>query len=269
VANWRGLVDYGLLIRYIIGMQSLFCELLRNTPAVLGVQKLEFRWPGLSPRGGQFFMLRPERTSRFLGRPISVAGWDSSSVAFLVAVRGRGTAELAALQPGEKAELIGPLGNTWRDMYPIHQNIALVGGGIGIAPLLAFATELIPQTFDFYAGFKTGSFGLEGLKARSLILASDDGSVGICGRIPDVLESVLESAKYRGVYACGPHIMLKTVANACKEYAIPCFVSLERRMACGVGACLGCTVKTVRGNRRCCADGPIFKAEEVIFDVWH
>jgi NAD(P)H-flavin reductase len=214
-------------------------------------------------------MIRPERSSLFLGRPISVAGWhfgDSnaalSSVRFLIAKRGKGTEELAGLKPGEQVELTGPLGNAWGAMLIPEGPIALVGGGIGIAPLTAFAEELGDSDYDLYAGFKSASFGLEGLRPRSLIIASEAGGSGSRGLILDFLEP----AKYRTVYACGPEPMLKAVAASCKAVGVPCLVSMERHMACGVGACLGCAIKTIRGNRRCCADGPIFMAEELIFD---
>ena len=243
--------------------QCLPGELLNNTSITETIVRLEFRWAGPIPRAGQFFMIRPERTSVFLGRPISVAGWNASlSVHFLIAKRGRGTEELTGLKPGEQAELTGPLGNAWGDMLSDEGPIALLGGGIGIAPLTAFAGELRDRAYDFYAGFKSASFGLEGLHPRSLIIASEDGSVGKQGLIPDFLEP----AQYRAVYVCGPEPMLKAAAGSCKKAGISCFISMERSMACGVGACLGCTIKTIQGKRRCCADGPIFNAEELIFD---
>jgi NAD(P)H-flavin reductase len=199
----------------------------------------------------------------FLGRPFSVFGREDGLVRFLIAARGRGTADLADLRAGEAAELTGPLGNGWgevvgRDGGPL----ALIGGGVGIAPLAAFAAELGPGAYDFYAGFKSAPFGLEGVSPRSMIIASETGTGGQRGRIPGFLDPV----KYRAVYACGPEAMLKTVAASCKAAGVPCIVSLERAMACGTGACLGCTVKTAGGNRRCCADGPVFRAEELIFD---
>jgi NAD(P)H-flavin reductase len=151
--------------------------------------------------------------------------------------------------------------------------IALVGGGIGIAPLIALVSELPDEPFDFYAGFKTMSakrnnheydwlLGPALSSAGELILATEDGARGKKGRIPDFLDP----GKYRAVCACGPEPMLKAVAAKCKAAGTPCFISMERRMACGVGACLGCTVATVKGNRCCCADGPVFNAEEVLFE---
>jgi NAD(P)H-flavin reductase len=249
-------------------------------------------------------MIKPKRSAVFLGRPISVALWEpaakdralirkrvrneetpyqkylmgkfmeSDTVRFLIARRGKGTLELASMQLGEEAELIGPLGNAWGDFLPKKKNgkpVALIGGGIGIAPLLALIGEAPKHWFDLYAGFRTGFKSTEEKFAflgpafsgtEKIIIATEDGKDGLKGRIPDFLEP----EKYAAVCACGPQPMLKAVAEKCKIAGVPCFVSLERRMACGVGACLGCTVKTKNGNRRCCADGPIFNADEVIFD---
>ena len=193
---------------------------------------------------------------------------------FLVVRRGGGSRELVDLRPGEQAELTGPLGNFWAHVNTFTTNspdvtgkisgdmIALVGGGVGIAPLVAYAAELGKKPFDFYAGFRTGSFGLEHVNPKSLIIATEDGSQGIKGQILDFFSP----SGYGAVFACGPEPMLKSVADACIMNEVPCFISIERHMACGVGACLGCTVKTTRGNRRCCSDGPIFNAEEVLFD---
>jgi NAD(P)H-flavin reductase len=173
---------------------------------------------------------------------------------------------------GEEAELTGPLGNAWEDFLPPKgESIALIGGGIGIAPLLAFAAELPQGCFDLYAGFKTlrdgderdGLLGPVSSRAREMVIATEDGSSGRKGRIPDLFDP----AGYGAVYACGPEPMLRLIAAQAKSAGVPCFVSLERRMACGVGACRGCTVQTARGNRRCCADGPVFNGEELLFDA--
>ena len=286
--------------------QSLFCELVNINPVTPEIFRMDFIWPGPAPKAGQFFMVKPERSSVFLGRPISLALWEaaledkhyirrkagggkkswqkhlteklpeSSTVCFLTARRGQGTAELAAMRIGEAAALTGPLGNAWADFLPAGNEsgkpIALIGGGIGIAPLQAFAAELSGKTvFDFYAGFRTGFRGAEEKSAllgpalqgpRNLIIATEDGSEGYKGRIP----GCIQAEQYAAVCVCGPEPMMKTVTAQCIAAGTPCFISMERRMACGVGACLGCAVKTVNGNRRCCADGPIFPAGEVIFD---
>ncbi|MDR0723428.1 MAG: dihydroorotate dehydrogenase electron transfer subunit [Treponema sp.] len=253
--------------------KSLLCRLNQYRECTAEVFHLEFTWPGPSPRAGQFFMVKPQRSSVFLGRPLSVASWkppdpdrgSTGLVGFSIAKRGKGTEELASLRCGELVELTGPLGNYWGalDSESLQGPIALVGGGIGIVPCVAFAAELPPGTFDFYGGFKSLPFGLEKIPPGSCIIATEDGSQGRHGRILDFLEP----ARYRRVYACGPEPMLKAVAHLCKTQEVPCFISMERHMACGVGACLGCTVRTVQGNRRCCVDGPMFRAEEVLFDA--
>jgi NAD(P)H-flavin reductase len=284
--------------------QVLVCGLTANTAVNKEIFRLDFAWSGPAPRAGQFFLIRPERTSVFLGRPVSVFAWDGQRLSFLIALRGRGTKELSMLYAGEKAELTGPLGNCWADFAlpdllmrgcgpaemaiwtgrqpgdgvsaggakkTAEKPVALVGGGIGIAPLAAFAAELKRGSFDYYAGFKTvlkdkeASFGFLDpvfAGAAEKIIAAEDGGGGLKGRITDFLEA----AKYRAVYACGPEPMLKKVAAICREAAIPCFISVERRMACGTGACLGCTIKTAESGRRCCTDGPVFSAEEIYFD---
>jgi NAD(P)H-flavin reductase len=305
--------------------RGVFCELVNNTSINSEIFRLDFVWQSdthtklPAPKAGQFFMVKPQRSAVFLARPISVALWkpalkdndyirkkargrktpyqryltgkylESDTVQFLIARRGRGTLELAAMRSSEEAELIGPLGNAWTDFLPPvkpggNESIALVGGGIGIAPLQALLYEETGYRFDFYAGFRTGFKSPEERAAllgpvyssdqsgfgnrigrdgeRGIIIATEDGTDGQKGRIPDFLKP----EQYAAVCACGPQPMLKAVAAQCKAAGVPCFISMERRMACGTGACLGCTVKTVNGNRRCCTDGPIFKADEVIFD---
>jgi len=268
--------------------RSVFCKLINNSSINDEIFRLDFVWQSSAPKAGQFFMVKPKRSAVFLARPISVANFESDIVKFLIARRGSGTLELAALRSGDEAELIGPLGNTWMDFLTTVKNgngkpIALIGGGIGLAPLRALLYEKTGYSFDLYAGFRTGFknpdekaalLGPADYKARNVIIATEDGTEGLKGRIPDFLEP----EKYAAVCACGPQPMLKAVAAKCAatgaatgaamgaSAAVPCFISTERRMACGTGACLGCTVKTVNGNRRCCTDGPIFKAEEVILD---
>jgi len=256
----------------------MMCELIYNNSINNEIFRLDFVWQSekvklAPPQAGQFFMVKPKQSAVFLGRPISVAKWEPNAVSFLIARRGQGTRELAAMRIGEEAELIGPLGNAWVDFLPSTENggkIALIGGGIGIAPLNALLCETSAHRFDVYAGFRTGFINEEeksallgaAYQANNIIIATEDGKDGHKGRIPDFLEP----EQYAAVCACGPEPMLKAVAAKCKATGVPCFVSLEKRMACGVGACLGCTVKTVSGNRRCCADGPIFTADEV-FDA--
>lgn len=190
---------------------------------------------------------------------------------FLVVRRGQGSRDIVDIRPGEEAELIGPLGNFWPlddippDFLrgkPVAGPVALIGGGIGIAPLLTIPQELGKKSYDFYAGFRTGSYGLEAIKPKALILATEDGSAGVKGRILDFFAP----KGYCRIYVCGPEPMLKAVADICIANGVPCFLSIEKHMACGVGACLGCNIKTISGSRRCCTDGPIFNVEEICFE---
>jgi NAD(P)H-flavin reductase len=242
--------------------------LIENSALGQGVHKLTFAWEGERPAAGQFFMIKPVRTTVFLGRPVSVF-W-AKPLEFVVARKGAGTEAICAMRAGDEAELIGPLGNRFADFLPPHRTaascIALVGGGIGVAPLYAFAGELARMGAPsmFFAGFKTGEevFAREAGGAE-LTVITENGSLGAKGLVTDVLDP----ASYEAVFVCGPLPMLQAVYQKCAAHGIPCFVSMEKRMACGVGACLGCRIETIgtaetigknRGGKRCCKDGPVF-----------
>jgi NAD(P)H-flavin reductase len=254
-------------------MENLACGLTANTPVREGVFSLEFAWNGPAPKAGQFFMVKPLRCSFFLARPLSVMEWKGASRAlkFLVARRGKGTEELSLMRAGEEAQLTGPLGNAWADFLPVEGKTALIGGGAGIAPLAALVAEKPDYDFHFYAGFKHGFIDKrEGaamlgtaLNAERILIAAEDGKNAPQGLIVDFVDW---DGEYAAIFACGPEPMLKAVKARSAKAGIPCFLSLERRMACGVGACLGCTVRTGNGNRHCCADGPVFPAGELVFD---
>ena len=225
---------------------------------------------------GQFFMLRREPSQVLLARPISVY-WaevveQQWQVTFLILLKGQGTQELCSLAAGDKVSIIGPLGNTFpRPDSVVSKDgagvkVCVVGGGIGVAPVAGFAATLPENSYDFYAGFKSGSYGLEKLKANKLVVTTDDGSCGVKGMIPQVLDAAaLKNAGYQVVYSCGPEPLLAYVQEICGEAGIPCYLSMESAMACGMGACLGCTIATTEGNRRCCADGPVFPGEILLF----
>lgn len=235
-----------------------------------GVSTFECGWAGPPPLAGQFFLMRARRSSVLLGRPISVFGWEAQRpggagqsggvLRFLVARRGRGSAELVDLVPGDIVELTGPLGTGWP--APADGRVALVAGGVGLAPLAFLAGSLPAGLYDLYAGFRSGGYGLDSFRPRSMIVATEDGSEGRHGRITEFFDP----GAYATVYACGPEPMMRAVALSCAATGAACYLSMERRMACGVGACLGCTVPTTAGNRRCCVDGPVFEASEVILD---
>ncbi len=232
------------------------------------------------PAAGQFYMLHAVRSDVLLGRPISVYHSekridDSVELSFLILLKGKGTRELFSLEPGDKINLIGPCGNrfpapggfdTPASQVLNHRRVLIVGGGIGVAPVAGFAETLPEKSYDFYASFKSGSYGLENLKADKLVITTDDGSVGVHGMLPAALtEEVLKAGNYAAVYACGPTPMLAYVQKICKEAGIKCWLSMEAHMACGVGVCLGCVIDTTEGKKRCCKEGPVFDGDILIF----
>lgn len=221
------------------------------------------------PLAGQFYLLRSESSGVLLGRPISVyaanRAADGVSLAFLILKKGAGTQELCAVRPGDGIEVLGPLGNTF-PAPRADDRACIAGGGIGIAPVAGFATTLPDGSYDFYASFKSGSYGLEHIAAKNLIVTTDDGSKGIRGMISAALTAdVIRQRGYTVLYACGPTPMLAYLQGICAQAGIRAYLSMENRMACGVGACLGCTIATTQGNKRCCKDGPVFDGATLDF----
>lgn len=222
------------------------------------------------PAAGQFYLLRSAKSGVLLGRPISVymarkAG-EAAYLEFLILKKGKGTEELCDLEKNDEIDLIGPLGNTFPEPKT-DDKVCIVGGGIGVAPVAGFASTLQPKSYDFYACFKSGSYGLEYVEPASLTITTDDGSAGIKGMLPAALTAqTIKEKGYTAVYACGPTPMLAYVQKICKEAGVCSYLSMENRMACGVGACLGCTITTTEGNKRCCKDGPVFSGEILQFE---
>lgn len=250
--------------------QTISATLLNKQRLSADIFRLDFSWTGLEPQPGQFCMIKPKRSSVFLPRPISVALFENGVIVFIIALKGAGTIELSQMQQGDEAEISGPLGNTWLDFLPLKREcpIALAGGGLGVAPLLFLHRYAEKQGIQasFYGGFKSKSAVFYEALPQSIHIVTEDGSEGLKGLITDALQP----ESYAAVFACGPEAMLKALAKKCAASNTPCFVSMERRMACGVGACLGCSVETRAGtgalqNRRCCTDGPVFPAEEVFY----
>lgn len=222
------------------------------------------------PAAGQFYLLRSAKSGVLLGRPISIymarkAG-EAAYLEFLILKKGKGTEELCFLEKNDEVELIGPLGNTF--LQPkTDDKICIVGGGIGVAPVAGFASGLPAKSYDFFACFKSGSYGLDYVAANELTITTDDGSAGIKGMLPTALTAeTLKEKGYTVVYACGPTPMLAYLQKICAEAGVQSYLSMENRMACGVGACLGCTITTSEGNKRCCKDGPVFRGEILQFE---
>ena len=215
-------------------------------------------------------MLRSEKSERLLARPISVFHSERTkhgvSLSFLILLKEKGTQELCVLEADDTVQLLGPLGNVFPQPSDPTGKVLIIGGGIGVAPVAGFAETLPDESYDFIASFKSGSYGLENVRASHLTITTDDGSTGIHGMLPVAIDAEkIKKAGYSTVYACGPASMLAYVKQISEEAGVQCWISMEARMACGVGVCLGCVIPTTEGNLRCCKDGPVFNSKILSF----
>jgi dihydroorotate dehydrogenase electron transfer subunit len=213
---------------------------------------------------GQFYMMRAWDREPLLSRPLSIHEVGPATVSFLYQVRGRGTELLARLEQGGKVALSGPLGHGFRP-GDLRGRIAIVTGGIGIAPMFCLARTLPPGDVTIIAGFKSHPYAVAQLLdlGVDVQVTTEDGSDGTRGFCTEIFDP----HAYDTVVTCGPLPMMARVAHLCAEAGVPCQASLEAHMACGVGACLVCPCPTVLGNKRVCADGPVFDTAEVIWDA--
>lgn len=208
---------------------------------------------------GQFYMLKSWELDPFLSRPLSICNISDNMLTFIYEVRGKGTKIISKLNSGDTLELLGPLGNGFD--LKLEGNIAIISGGIGIAPMIYLMKEL--DNVDFYCGFRNEIYYAEEIekKVKNIYITTEDGSIGHKGFVTELFIP----EKYDAVLTCGPIPMMKRVVEMCKEKETPVYVSMESRMACGFGACLGCTIETTSGMKRVCKDGPVFLGEEVVF----
>lgn len=223
---------------------------------------------------GRFIALYPKNRATLLPRPISICERDVNRGALRIVYRvaGEGTKEFSSYQKGDTADILGVLGNG----YPLDQaegkTALLMGGGIGIPPLLELAKELSSMECKvrIVLGYRDENLFLKQDLEQygEVYIATEDGSVGTKG---NVLDAVRENNLYADLmYSCGPMPMLRAIRKYASQMGIPAWISLEERMACGVGACLGCVCRTVKEdahshvhNARICTDGPVFLAEDV------
>lgn len=207
---------------------------------------------------GQFYMLKLNGQT-LLPRPISICEKEDNKITFLYAVVGKGTEEFSKLNEGDYINLTGPLGNGF-DLSKDLGKVAIVTGGIGTAPMVEVSKRLREKykdaVIDVYAGFRDEIYLKEELLkyADSVNVTTNTGKYGHKGFVTDILKP----EEYDTVLCCGPEIMMKKVIEMCKEKNVKIYVSMEKHMACGVGACLVCTCKTKDGNKRTCKDGPVF-----------
>lgn len=218
---------------------------------------------------GQFITVYCKNGSRLLPRPISICEIEKEKgrLRIVYRVAGEGTKEISACQPGMELQIMGPLGNG----YTLKEKKAfLIGGGIGIPPMLELAKHLNGEK-EIVLGYRNGSemFLKEELEKHGKVtIATDDGSAGVKGNVLDAIRENALTADM--IYACGPTPMLRAVKTYAKEQGIEAQISLEERMACGIGACLACVCQSKEvdehsnvHNKRVCKDGPVFDAREV------
>lgn len=219
---------------------------------------------------GQFLSLYSNDESRMLPRPISICEVDKEQgrIRLVYRVAGKGTAEFSGFGAGEKLEVVGPLGNG----FPLdrgYRKVFLIGGGIGVPPMVELSKQL-PGEKQIVVGYRNSQLFLrEELEANGTVcIATEDGSVGTKGNVLDAIRENGLTAD--AIFACGPTPMLRALKAFAAEQGMDCFLSLEERMACGVGACLACVCKSMDvdehtnvNNKRICKDGPVFAAEEI------
>lgn len=226
---------------------------------------------------GQFLEIRVQNgTAPFLRRPISIHNMDKEKgiLEFIFQVKGEGTKMLARKQEGETIDIIGPLGNGTFNCKN-HQNIGIIGGGIGVFPLYELAKNAKGEgkNVNIYLGFRNKDLVVLEKEFKevstNLTLTTDDGSYSQKGYAINFLKEDIESGKIDSIYACGPLPMLRAVRTLAIEKNIPCQISLEEKMGCGLGACLGCAVKTADSIAdapkywHVCKAGPVFEAKLV------
>lgn len=224
-------------------------------------------------RPGQFISVYTQDKSVLLPRPISICETDAANgrLRIVYRVAGKGTAEFSGYEAGRRVDILGVLGNGFPLEKAEGKRVFLMGGGIGIPPMLALAKAVEgAASVDVIVGYRDRDLFLAEDLARyaPVHIATEDGSVGTKGNVMNVIEE--EKPEVDVIFACGPMPMLRAVKQYAAQKGIEAYISLEERMACGVGACLGCVVRTREtdhhshvNNARICTDGPVYAAEDV------
>jgi len=210
-------------------------------------------------------------TDPLLKRAFSLFRKTGDGLQILYRVRGKGTDILRNMKEGASLDMLGPLGNFY-PLPPEDQTPLIISGGIGIASVFSLVERLAGRAIVFYgARTKDDLLMLKEVRehAHEVIVSTDDGSAGRKGTAADALRAFLPShasppAQFC-VYACGPHPLLKALSQTTKDHRIRAYVSMEEHMACGIGACLGCVVKTHDGYKRVCKEGPVMSATEIVW----
>ncbi len=259
--------------------ELLLAELVKKEQLKCDIFKFSIKAPNIvkNAKPGNFIEIRvSEQLDPFLRRPISIYNLDRENgiLEFIFQVKGKGTEILSKKEEGSQIDVIGPLGyGTFK--YETYQNIAIIGGGIGVFPLyeLAKSAKRDGKNVNTYIGFRNKDIVMLEQEfndvSNNLILATDDGSYGKKGFAINFLEKDINEGKIDSIFACGPLPMLKAIQKLAIEKNIPCQISLEEKMACGLGVCLGCAVKTANSPDdnpeywHVCKAGPVFNCKDV------
>lgn len=261
--------------------KQLLAEIIKKDKILPGVFKFTVKAEEIveDAKPGNFIEIRvSNQVEPFLRRPISIYNLDreDGTLEFIFQVKGKGTEILSKKEKGDKIDIIGPLGH---GIFSIdnYSNIAIIGGGIGIFPLFELAKEahLEKKKVNTYLGFRNKECVMLEKEFQNIsdkiIITTDDGSYAEKGYAIDCLIKDMKEEKYDCICACGPLPMLKAIQKYAMENSIECQISLEEKMACGLGVCLGCAVKTAKSTKEnpeylhVCKNGPVFKCKDIEF----
>ncbi|MBR1921495.1 MAG: dihydroorotate dehydrogenase electron transfer subunit [Kiritimatiellae bacterium] len=256
------------------------CRVVEHRELGSGYRHIVLSAPAIAEAAapGQFVHVRvPALEASALRRPFSIFNAEDGRIELIYKTVGRGTAALRAVAPGDDIEMLGPLGHGFPTKCA--GEALLVGGGYGVAPLYFLARRLLaadegrPSVMLFVGGRTAADLlAVDRFKALGRVeirLATNDGSAGVKGLVTDPLDDELIRLRGAGaefeLFACGPDPMLKAVALRATGTGAKGWISMDRHMVCGVGACYACIQKTVRGNSRCCIEGPVFAAADLVW----
>ncbi len=254
-------------------MKDIDAKVLLSEPFAEGLIRMVLLAPEIAKdaKPGQFIQMLVPDDAHVLRRPISLMAMDAQAGTLTLAIqpKGKGTQMICGLKPGDSVRCLGPLGTGFDGRGA--ETIYFVGGGVGVAPVCGAMDGFATESSHAFFGFRTKNHVYGMTQAPCEVTAvSDDGSIGEKALVTRPLTQAIEKKRPDLIMACGPAPMLRAVQKIALEAGIPCQVSLEERMGCGIGACLGCNVKVNLPDgtwtyKRVCKDGPVFDAREVEF----
>ncbi len=255
----------------IISNARIVCEIISNRQLVDQIFEMILVCPGIvsKTQPGQFVNLYCHHLGRLLPRPLSVCEIDRENgrLHLVYAILGNGTKEFSSYKAGETIEVMGPLGNGW-NLDTSSDDHLIIGGGVGTPPMVELCKQLKGKK-TIVVGFRDNPYLTDRLERYGDVhITTDNGSVGFKGHVVELME---QKGLKGNIYACGPTPMLRGIQAYAKKYNLQAHLSLEERMGCGFGSCVGCVAKIVADTetgwtyKKVCKDGPVFDAREVLF----